>query len=252
MSNKQVKKYFFSKLKRKYIRCKNIFIRLLGEVSASLPKLDLTSQKIKIVLLSSSASVVIALILLTTNHHHRNQNKQSRQLNDAIYSQVRKASEDLRIIGVQVASLTKSLNNEHSVVEFNVVRKSLDEMSRQIQEMKDKNDDSLTLLIEAQGDKTNKKLDSLQAGIDALQINGKKVIYLHEQELPFLLESVDLIQQQPVVTVRYDYKSQPLDVGYFLAGWKLISADFSKQLAEFVNHKEQHIIIHLTQRGVTA
>jgi hypothetical protein len=252
MSNKQMKKYFLSKLKHEYIRCKTILLRVLIRASVSLSKFDRASQRLKVALLSSSAIAVIALILLIINHHHKNKNEQSRQLNAAMYSQVSKASEDLSIIGVQVASLTESLNNEHSVVEFDVIRKSLDKMSRQIQEMKDKNDDSLTLLIQVQGDKTNQKLDSLQAGIDALQINENKVIYLHEQELPFLLESVDLIQQQQVVTVRYDYKSQPLDVGYSLAGWELISADFSKQRAEFRNHKQQHIIINLTQRGSMA
>ena len=206
----------------------------------------------KLALILVTTIVVVIVMFAFLKHHQSQQSEQAQQLNAAIYYQVQKSSKDLNVISQQVVDLTDQLNQQHSVVEIDAIKSSLEKITTQIQSMKDENSDSLTQLMKNQSTEMNQKLDALQAGVTALQVAEKKVVFLPEKELPFLVESVDLIQQQPVVTVRYDYKSQPLDIGYSLAGWELVRADFSKQSAEFRNHKDQHILIHLTQRGSMA
>lgn len=251
MSDAEKKQSFLSKIKKWLAHKVKKLSAGMSKIHSKLSQIKFGTKKSTVAILSS-VLVVIVIITLMGNQHKKQQDEQSQQLNAAIYYQVQKSSKDLNLISSQVDALTDSLNNQHSIVELDTVKKSLEKMSQQIQSMKDENSDSLAQLMKNQSAEMNQKLDSLQEGVDAIRLSQKKVIYLPEKELPFLVESVDLIQQQPVVTVRYDYKSQPLDIGYSLAGWELVRADFSKQSAEFRNHKEQHILIHLTQRGSMA
>jgi len=230
-------------------RLKSKMYRGVSILRKKLSAIPFNRKQKKICILSAGIIIVVIAVFSFLKHHHQQQREQAQQLNAAIYYQVQKSSKDLNLISQQVMDLTDQLNQQHSVVEIDAVKSSLEKIATQIQGMKDANSDSLAQLMKNQSAEMNQKLDVLQAGVSALQAAEKKIVFLPEKELPFLVESVDLIQQQPVVTVRYDYKSQPLDVGYSLAGWELVRANFSKQSAEFRNHKDQHILIHLTQRG---
>lgn len=226
----------------------NSFLKNLEKINIA-PVIKSKKKLVAIVLL------MIALIITVYAYMHSSESKKSAEtekVNAAIYYQVQKSSKDLNLISQQVSELSNKLSQKRSVVELDSLKASLSKISTQIQSMKDENSHSIAQLMKNQGALVNQKLDSLQAGVTALQAAENKAVYLSEKELPFLVESVDLIQQQPVVTVRYDHKSQPLDIGYTLAGWELKKANFAKQCAEFRNHKDQHILVHLTQRGAMA
>jgi hypothetical protein len=53
--------------------------------------------------------------------------------------------------------------------------------------------------------------------------------------------------QNNVVTLNYNNTVFPIGIDNYVAGWKLIRADFTKQQAEFINKKNQHVIVDLNR-----
>jgi hypothetical protein len=207
------------------------------------------SKKHQKIVISGFAVVGVILAVLSGVHVLSATQSEAGHLNAAIYYQAKKSAKDLDALSDQVTRITEQLSSKRSVVDMDAIKQSLIQVTIQIKSISDENAESLRQFIQDENIVVNKKLDSLQLGVNSLQENMHKVTYVDEKELPFTVESVDLIQQQAVVTVRYDYKSQPLDVGYSMAGWELIKADFSKQTAEFINKKDQHILVHLIHGG---
>lgn len=73
--------------------------------------------------------------------------------------------------------------------------------------------------------------------------NGKE--YLDAKTLPFKVISVDVISQQPFVSVDYQNHITPFGIGDTIAGWEIASADYDNAVAEFKNSKDQYIKINL-------
>ena len=63
------------------------------------------------------------------------------------------------------------------------------------------------------------------------------------KSLPFAIVSIDSIQQVPVASVTYDYKTIPLEKGDALAGWKVVSVDYSKQRLELENAQSERVLV---------
>jgi hypothetical protein len=90
-------------------------------------------------------------------------------------------------------------------------------------------------------------LTVMNARLEKLEQEKKQAVYLQPSNLPFQIQHIDNIQQHNVVTVYYDNTTFPLDIGDYLASWKLIAADFSRQKAEFMNNKQQYVVVDLNQ-----
>ncbi len=73
--------------------------------------------------------------------------------------------------------------------------------------------------------------------------NGKE--YLDAKSLPFKVISVDVISQQPFVSINYQNHITPLGMGDTVAGWEIVSADYDNAVAEFKNSKDQYIKVNL-------
>ncbi len=73
--------------------------------------------------------------------------------------------------------------------------------------------------------------------------NGKE--YLDVKNLPFKVISVDVISQQPFVSINYQNHITPLGIGDTIAGWQIVSADYDNAQAEFKNDKDQYIKVKL-------
>lgn len=89
------------------------------------------------------------------------------------------------------------------------------------------------------------QLHKLEESLQELKDTTKKTIYLKADTLPFAVIAIDTIQHQSVVTIDYDYKTFPMEKGDKLAGWQLVSIQYREQVAEFVNDKQEHVVIHL-------
>jgi len=68
--------------------------------------------------------------------------------------------------------------------------------------------------------------------------------YLDIKALPFQVVSVDVIAEQPFVSVDYQHHVLPLSVGDSLAGWKLVQADYAAVEAEFINNQGQYVKVN--------
>jgi len=73
--------------------------------------------------------------------------------------------------------------------------------------------------------------------------NGKE--YLDVKNLPFKVISVDVISEQPFVSIDYQNHITPLGVGDTVAGWEIVSADYDNAAAEFKNNKDQYVKVNL-------
>lgn len=73
--------------------------------------------------------------------------------------------------------------------------------------------------------------------------NGKE--YLDVKALPFKVISVDVISEQPFVSIDYQHHITPMDVGNTIAGWEIVSADYDHTVAEFKNNKGQYVKVNL-------
>lgn len=207
----------------------------------------------KKILFSSAVLVLIVFVISATQCHQvSKEESQTVKLNAIIVDQMKKSSELLVNLQQQVGNLTQALNTPQTVVDLDGLKQGLSQISSQIDTLQKDNAASLKEIMENENALVNKKLDELQAGVTELKDLQHPIKYLPAKELPFSVQSIDLIQQQPVVTIAYANKSQPLDLGYSVAGWELIKANYAQQRAEFKNKEDMHIVINLAMQGVSS
>jgi hypothetical protein len=89
------------------------------------------------------------------------------------------------------------------------------------------------------------QLSSLSREIEALKkiisTNSSGKEYLDKSELPFSVNTIDVIAESPFVSVNYQHTMMPLEAGDSLAGWQLVSADYNSGTVEFKNDKNQFV-----------
>jgi hypothetical protein len=101
--------------------------------------------------------------------------------------------------------------------------------------------------------KVSGQIASVKDDIDAQMNDMKKVIsegmgskqFLETSALPFHVISVDVIAEQPYVSVEYANHISPLAIGDVLTGWRVIRADYESGLAEFENEKNQLVKVNI-------
>src|SRR5262249_24119558 len=91
---------------------------------------------------------------------------------------------------------------------------------------------------------------SIVATIQKILASNPAKQYIDAKLLPFQVISVDVIADQPFVSVAYGDLRAPLGIEDSLAGWKSVSADFTRLEAEFENGKGE--LIKVTVPGATA
>jgi len=71
------------------------------------------------------------------------------------------------------------------------------------------------------------------------------LVQLDAKALPFLVQTLDVIAETPLVTVTLDHRQLPLTVGDSLAGWQLVQADYGQSIAVFQNVQRQQVKINM-------
>lgn len=84
----------------------------------------------------------------------------------------------------------------------------------------------------------------------ATSSNSKQ--YLDVKALPFTVIAIDVISQQPFVSVDYDHHVTPLGVGDSLAGWKVVDANYGAVEVEFKNDQGQYVRINTVGKTASA
>jgi hypothetical protein len=97
--------------------------------------------------------------------------------------------------------------------------------------------------------KISSQINVIKENIDELKKmiteSGNAKEYLDTNILPFQVISVDVISQQPFVSIDYQHHVTPLGVGDTVAGWQITDADYASASVEFKNDKNQYIKVNL-------
>jgi hypothetical protein len=93
------------------------------------------------------------------------------------------------------------------------------------------------------------KLNAIGQALQLLDEKQHPVKFLPASALPFKVLSIDSVQQIPVVSVSFNFKTIPLEKDDSLAGWTVVRLTFSKQKAVFKNKNEEQVVIGLGAIG---
>lgn len=88
-------------------------------------------------------------------------------------------------------------------------------------------------------------MDSQMQDLKSVMANNKSKHYLDPKVLPFHVISVDVIAQQPFVSIDYDHHITPLAVGDSIAGWQITAADYDAAQVEFKNSEDKYVKVSL-------
>lgn len=131
---------------------------------------------------------------------------------------------------------------------------SLDSINQQLlaseNDLKQLSTDSNKIITDEIASSTSQlqqELVRVNAQIKKLEDLEHHARFLNPSDLPFQVIAIDNIQQNEVVTINYNHASFPIEIGSYVASWKLIAADFVSQKAEFINAKKQHVVVDLNR-----
>lgn len=159
----------------------------------------------------------------------------------------------LEDIAIKLAKIQTELAKNTGVLDLDPIKEQIKQLAAQTQELSDKSSGIISKQIQDNTEQLKIELNIIKAKLTMLQQEKQKIAYLKPADLPFTVVSLDNIQQNNVVTVNYDYQTIPINIGDYLAGWKLINADFADQKAEFINQKNQknqHVIVDLNHLDI--
>lgn len=183
-------------------------------------------------------ATVSALFALVTNH----------QTSQPIEPLQVKASdalvvERLNALQNQLKKLEEAVNKPLPEVNLNGISAQIADFSARLEQLREADSKSLTKAIVNTGATLGEELHSIKAVVTHLDDKKSPVKYLPIKRLPFAVVSIDSIQQVAVASVTYDYKTIPLEKGDALAGWKVVSVDYSKQRIELENAAAERILV---------
>ena len=209
-----------------------------------IPKLNITKlKKLKlprktILIIAGISMVLIAAVISMVK------TKSAKPIPSA---KINPLSVQLNSIARQVTQIRQELGNNQLQINLDSVNAELAKVSHQAEQLAAKSDDLITNEIKSSSKQLAAKLNKITNELHKLQQERKIVTYLKPANLPFKIISIDNIQQQNIVSVNYNHTDFPLEIGDYLTGWKLVKADFASQRAEFINHKNQHVVIDLNR-----
>ena len=163
--------------------------------------------------------------------------------NDYFRQQFNSFSSQLTAIKKQVSKA--KFSKKKSPIDLSPLEHRLKKLNKQIASLSKQNRTSVqneteyTHNLQAQLKKMEQKLTTLTHATESHPrvVSAKK--------MPFSVQSIDLIQGHPLVTVRYSHQWVPLRLGEHLAHWVLVKADEEHQSASFKNAKNQYARIQL-------
>lgn len=153
-------------------------------------------------------------------------------------------SQELNILGHQLSSIQNQLNHD-TKPDLSPITQNLKQLEAFVQQLQNKDDHQLGEIFSTEQIAIKKQLDGITDLLRHLYEQRHPVKMVPATQLPFQILSIDSIQEIPVASVSYQYKSRALEKGDSLAGWTVFAIDFSKQSIEFENKNLAHIMIHL-------
>lgn len=151
----------------------------------------------------------------------------------------------LEVIQSQLTSLQQAVKAPAEKIDLSSINQDFNRLATLIGELKSKDEGQLNQLVVESRTQLSNKLDAMHTVINSLDKKQHPIKYLAISALPFKVVSIDSIQQVSVASVAYDYKTIPLEKSDALAGWTVLSLDFSQQKIELENVNKEHVVVAL-------
>ncbi|KTC94855.1 hypothetical protein [Legionella feeleii] len=158
----------------------------------------------------------------------------------------------LNALQTQITSLQESVAKPFSEVDLGAIARQINALALRVDALKPADSEALTHQLSQSLTKTEStlgsQLSSIQEAVSQLR-PAKTPRYLKPASLPFKVVSVDSIQQTPVASVAYDFKTIPLEKGDQLAGWRFLSIDYGRQRVELENSRKERVLLTQAEIG---
>lgn len=143
----------------------------------------------------------------------------------------------------QLKSLGETVNKPLPEVNFDAITQQIAQLSSRLDKLREADSKQLTETLSYTQNTLGQELHSIKEVVTHLDDKKSPVKYVPIKSLPFSVVSIDSIQQVPVASIAYDYKTIPLEKGDALAGWKVVSVDYGKQRLELENARAERVLI---------
>lgn len=151
--------------------------------------------------------------------------------------------ERLNALQSQIQSLGETARKPMPEVNLTAITSQIEHLSKSLNELRESDRKHLTKTLGQTEATLGQELHSIKAVVNHLDAQKSPIKYLSVKELPFAIVSIDSIQQVPVASITYDYKTIPMEKGDSLAGWKIVSVDYGRQRIELENARFERIVV---------
>ena len=128
-------------------------------------------------------------------------------------------------------------------VDFSAITQQINQVSARLEAFRASSANELSETLSHTETTLSNKLDSITDVVTHLDAREAPVKFIALDALPFKVVSIDSIQQIPVASIAYDFKTVPLEQGDALAGWRVVSLDYTAQRIELVNQAQEHVLV---------
>lgn len=158
---------------------------------------------------------------------------------------------ELNILGEQLTSIQTQLKQPIEQPDLSPITQNLNQLNKFVQQLQNKDEHQLGEIFTTEQGAIKKQLEGITDLLRHLDEKKQPVKMLSASQLPFKVLSIDSIQEIPVASLAYHYKTQALEKGDVLAGWTVFEIDFAKQIIEFENADKAHVLVRLNQHEVS-
>ncbi|RUQ85143.1 hypothetical protein [Legionella septentrionalis] len=154
-------------------------------------------------------------------------------------------NQELNSLDKKLTSIQTQLQKPIEKPDLSPITHDLKQLANFIQQLQSKDDHQLGEIFTTEQIAIKKQLDGITDLLRHLDEKKQPIKILPANQLPFKILSIDSIQDVPVASIAYTYKTLALEKGDTLAGWNVVFIDFAKQIIEFENSNKEHVITHL-------
>ncbi len=155
---------------------------------------------------------------------------------------------ELNTFSKQLASIQTQLKQPAEQPDLSPITQNLKQLNTFIQQLQNKDDHQLGEMFTTEQAAIKKQLEGITDLIRHLDEAKQPLKMLPASQLPFKVLSIDSIQEIPVASIAYHYKTQAMEKGDALAGWTVFEINYAKQTIEFENSEKAHALVHLNQQ----
>lgn len=213
----------------------------LRSLQLGLTQISISNKKIIFGVLKVLGFILLLAIFLLVHYQNRSvanlaniENKQTtvilRQLDDmnGQLQQLSASPENSKEFQTALVNMVSDLSSIKKSVNDLAKTSDIQKVSNQIITMKTD--------VDSQMDDLKKEL--------AESSNSKQ--FLDPKVLPFHVISIDVLSEQPFISIDYAHHITPFAVGDSIAGWRIVAADYSAAAVEFKNDHNQYVKVQLT------